>query len=186
MKQSEAEDLNAWDQYQHSKIGNNVEERIRLFELEKYSGADLTMLDTGANNGKFTAQLAHLFKHCTAVEPYAEPVPQPPNVTWTRKGFKEFCETNTDKFDVVYSFAMTIQVEDIDLIDTAEIARLYKQLTAEDGILIYETQKLTKKRHADHAARMIQGFRAQFGDEFHIGKGRSRDTRTVHYFKNTK
>ena len=25
MKQSEAENLNAWDQYQHSKIGNNVE-----------------------------------------------------------------------------------------------------------------------------------------------------------------
>ena len=183
MKQSEAEDLNAWDQYQHSKIGNNVEERIRLFELEKYSGADLTMLDTGANNGKFTAQLAHLFKHCTAVEPYAEPVPQPPNVTWIRKGFKEFCESNTDKFDVVYSFAMTIQVEDIDGIDTDTIAQLYHDLTAENGILIYESQKLTKKRHRAHADRMIASFRKLYGSEFRTGKGRSRDTRTVHYFK---
>ena len=32
MKLSEAENLHAWDQYQHSKIGNNVEERIRLFD----------------------------------------------------------------------------------------------------------------------------------------------------------
>ena len=30
MKLSEAENLHAWDQYQHSKIGNNVEERIRF------------------------------------------------------------------------------------------------------------------------------------------------------------
>lgn len=183
-KKSEAEDLNAWNQYQHSKIGNNVEERIKLFDLEKYSHPEWTMLDTGANNGKFTAQLAHLFKHCTAVEPYAEPVPQPKNVTWIKKGFKDFCESNTEKFDVIYSFAMTIQVADIDCIDTDEIAKLYKQLCKNNGIVIYETQKLTKKRHAEHAYKMIDSFRKIFGKEFLIGKGRSRDTRTVHYFKN--
>lgn len=183
MKQSEAEDLHAWDQYQHSKIGNNVEERIRLFELERYAGKELTLLDTGANNGKFTAQLAHLFHHCTAVEPYAEPVPQPANVTWVRKGFKEFCESNTEQFDVVYSFAMTIQVEDIDHINTDRIAELYHQLTRAGGILIYESQKLSKPRHQAHAERMICSFQKLFGTEFKTGTGRSRDRRSVHYFR---
>ena len=183
MKKSEAEDLNAWNQYQHSKIGNNVEERIKIFELEKYSNPEWTMLDTGANNGKFTAQLAHLFKHCTGLEPYAEPVEQPKNVTWIKKGFKEFCETNTQQFDVVYSFAMTIQVEDIDGIDTDEIAKLYHGLVKPNGIVIYETQKLSKPRHAEHAGRMIKSFQKTFGEEFKTGKGRSRDKRTVHYFK---
>lgn len=183
MKQSEAEDLHAWDQYQHSKIGNNVEERIRLFELERYAGKELTLLDTGANNGKFTAQLAHLFRHCTAVEPYAEPVPQPANVTWIRKGFYEFCKSNTEQFDVVYSFAMTIQVEDIDGIDTDRIAELYYQLTRTGGILIYESQKLSKTRHREHAERMIGSFQKYFGTEFRTGTGRSRDRRSVHYFR---
>jgi len=185
MKLSEAEDLSAWDQYQHSKIGNNVEERIRAFELEKFSGKDLTLLDTGANNGKFTAQLAHLFQHCTAVEPYAQPVPQPANVTWIQKGFKAFCESNTDKFDVVYSFAMTIQVEDIDLINTDRIAELYKRLVRHNGVLIYESQKLSKERHRIHAQRMIESFRQQFGEEFMTKPGRSRDKRTVLYFRNS-
>jgi 2-polyprenyl-3-methyl-5-hydroxy-6-metoxy-1,4-benzoquinol methylase len=183
MKKSEAEDLRAWDQYQHSKIGNNVEERIKLFDLEKYSSTEWTMLDTGANNGKFTAQLAHLFKHCTGLEPYAEPVQQPDNVTWIKQGFKEFCKNNTEQFDVVYSFAMTIQVEDIDGLDTNTIADYYFNLTRNNGIVIYETQKLSKPRHAEHANRMIQSFRKKFGEEFLIGKGRSRDKRTVHYFK---
>jgi len=183
MKKSEAEDLHAWDNYQHSKIGNNVEERIKLFDLESYTGSDKHLLDTGANNGKFTAQLAHLFKTATALEPFAEPVPQPSNVTWIKKGFKEFCESNTQKFDVVYSFAMTIQVADIDLMDTDTIAEKYHQLTADSGVLIYETQKLTKPRHKAHADSMISSFRKFYGNEFRKGKGRSRDTRTVHYFK---
>ena len=186
MKKSEAEDLHAWDQYQHSKIGNNVEERIKLFELIKYSNTEWNMLDTGANNGKFTEQLAHLFKHCTAVEPFAEPVTQPANVTWIKKGFKEFCESNNQQFDIVYSFAMTIQVEDIDCIDTDTIAKHYYKLTKDNGILIYETQKLSKPRHAEHAGRMIKSFQNKFGKEFKIGKGRSRDKRTVHYFKKPK
>lgn len=186
MKKSEAEDLTAWDQYQHSKIGNNVEERIRLFDLESYSGTDKTLLDTGANNGKFTAGLAHLFHSATAVEPFAEPVSQPNNVTWIKKGFKDFCESNTQMFDVVYSFAMTIQVADIDLMDTDTIAKEYYNLTAEGGVLIYETQKLSKPRHKDHAMSMIDSFRQLYGQEFRTGKGRSRDTRTVHYFRRAK
>jgi len=186
MKKSEAENLNAWDQYQHSKIGNNVEERIELFDLKLYCGQDKTLLDTGANNGKFTAQLAHLFKSAVGVEPYAEPVPQPSNVVWIKKGFKEFCESNTEKFDVIYSFAMTIQVADIDGMNTDSIAKEYYNLTAEDGVLIYETQKLTKPRHKDHAMAMIASFRKMYGQEFKIGKGRSRDTRTVHYFLRAK
>ena len=185
MKLSEAEDLHAWDQYQHSKIGNNVEERIAIFDLRKYSGKHLDLLDTGANNGKFTSQLAHLFKSATAVEPYAQPVEQPQNVTWIAKGFKDFCESNTRKFDVVYSFACTIQIEDIDLIDTDTIAQMYFDLTNKDGILIYETQKLSKDRHRQHAQRMIASFKKVFGDEFQIKPGRSRDKRTVHYFKKT-
>ena len=183
MKLSEAENLHAWDQYQHSKIGNNVEERIRLFDLEKYSGKDLTLLDTGANNGKFTAQLAHLFKHTTGVEPYAEPVPQPENVTWYKSGFKNFCETYALKFDVVFSFACTIQIEDIDLIDTDTIAEMYFNLVNKNGILIYESQKLNKDRHKQHAQRMIASFQKKFGKEFEIKSGRSRDKRTVHYYK---
>lgn len=186
MKKSEAEDLTAWDQYQHSKIGNNVEERIRLFDLESYTGTDKTLLDTGANNGKFTAIMANLFQSATAVEPYAKPVPQPSNVTWIKKGFKDFCESNTQRFDVVYSFAMTIQVADIDLMDTDAIAMGYYNLTAEDGVLIYETQKLSKPRHKDHAMSMIASFRKMYGKEFRTGKGRSRDTRTVHYFRRAK
>ena len=132
MKKSEAEDLHAWDQYQHSKLGNNVEERIKLFDLESYTCIDKTLLDTGANNGKFTASLAHLFQSATAVEPFAEPVAQPVNVTWVKKGFNDFCESNTQRFDVVYSFAMTIQVADIDLMDTDTIAKEYYNLTAGD------------------------------------------------------
>ena len=186
MKKSEAEDLHAWDQYQHSKLGNNVEERIKLFDLESYTGIDKTLLDTGANNGKFTAGLAHLFQSATAVEPFAEPVSQPNNVTWIKKGFKEFCESNTQMFDVVYSFAMTIQVADIDLMDTDTIAKEYHDLTAEGGVLIYETQKLSKPRHKDHAMAMIASFRKLYGQEFRTGKGRSRDTRTVHYFRKAK
>jgi len=183
MKKSEAENLHAWDQYQHSKIGNNVEERIRLFDLKSYTGKDKSLLDTGANNGKFTAQLAHLFRHCTAVEPYAEPVAQPDNVTWIKKGFRDFCESNRDTFDVVYSFACTIQIEDIDLLDTDAIAEHYHRLVSENGMLIYETQKLTKPRHRAHAERMIASFQNSFGKEIRIGRGRSRDTRTVHYFQ---
>ena len=183
MKLSEAENLNAWDQYQHSKIGNNVEERIKLFDLEKYSGKDLTLLDTGANNGKFTAQLAHLFKHVTGVEPYAEPVAQPENVTWYKTGFKNFWETYALKFDVVYSFACTIQIEDIDLVDTDTIAKMYFDVTANNGILIYESQKLNRDRHKQHAQRMIASFRKVFGNEFELKAGRSRDQRTVHYYR---
>jgi 2-polyprenyl-3-methyl-5-hydroxy-6-metoxy-1,4-benzoquinol methylase len=183
MKKSEAENLHAWNQYQHSKIGNNVEERIKLFDLESFGDKEKTLLDTGANNGKFTAQLAHLFKSATAVEPFADPVEQPDNVIWVKKGFKDFCNSNSEKFDLVFSFACTIQIEDIDLINTDTIAKMYHDLTNSNGVLIYETQKLTKPRHAEHARRMIASFQNYFGREFKIGKGRSRDTRTVHYFK---
>jgi hypothetical protein len=74
-------------------------------------------------------------------------------------------------------------VADIDLIDTDTIAKEYYDLTANDGVLIYETQKLSKPRHKDHAVAMIASFRKMYGKEFRVGKGRSRDTRTVHYFK---
>ena len=52
-----------------------------------------------------------------------------------------------------------------------------------DGILIYESQKLNRNRHKQHAQRMIASFRKVFGNEFQIKAGRSRDQRTVHYYK---
>jgi 2-polyprenyl-3-methyl-5-hydroxy-6-metoxy-1,4-benzoquinol methylase len=176
-------DIDVWKHYQHSRFGDNVEDRIKLWDLDLYSNPDWTLLDTGASNGKFTALLGHLFKKCVAVEPFADPVVQPNNVEWIKKGFKDFYNENTDQFDVIYSFAMTMQIEEYDQLSTDEIANAYHNLLKPNGILIYETQNLMKVSHRPHALKMLKSFKNIFGKEFRRGQGRIRNSRTVHFWR---
>jgi|TARA_B110000503_G_scaffold138099_1_gene223603 2-polyprenyl-3-methyl-5-hydroxy-6-metoxy-1,4-benzoquinol methylase len=177
---------NSWKYYQHSRFGDNVEDRIKLWDLEQYSSPEWTLLDTGASNGKFTSLLGHLFKKCVAVEPFADPVTQPANVTWIKKGFKDFYRKNIDQFDVIYSFAMTLQIEEYDLMTTDEITQSYNNLLKPNGIIIYETQNLYKLSHRTHALKMLKSFKNIFGKEFRTGQGRTRNNRSVHFWKKNK
>ena len=133
---------------------------------------------------KFGLELKSNFKQIDCVEPFCPvPDPIPNNMIWHSMGFKQFVSTNKQQWDLVLTFACTIQIEDIDLVNTDTIAEMYFDVTANDGILIYESQKLNRNRHKQHAQRMIASFRKVFGNEFQIKAGRSRDQRTVHYYK---
>ena len=62
-----------------------------------------------------------------------------------KKTLKEFCVDHNDTYDVVFSFAMTIQVRDNDGLNEDEIAQRHYDLVKENGMMIYETQKLENR-----------------------------------------
>ena len=51
-----------WNGYQYNKVGDNIAQRISQFKIRSYAGADRTMLDLGANEGRFGIELEKDFK----------------------------------------------------------------------------------------------------------------------------
>ena len=89
-----------------------------------------------------------------------------------KKTFKDFVESNgVNKFDVVFSFAMTIQVRDEDNMAESDIAKGHYDLTKPGGVMIYETQKLqSRPKNQDHVDKMLEAFRSNYGKEIETGE----------------
>ncbi len=173
-----------WNDYQKIGKGNNAKERIDNLNLRRFAGADKTLLDLGANQGEFGIELSKDFKHITSLEPFVEPLKQPDNNTWVKKGFKDFVSNNNEQYDVVFSFAMTIQVRDEDKMTEAEIGKGHYELVKPDGIMIYETQKLdARPLNQEHVDKMLVSFREHFGNEIEDGLARSNGKRRYYIFK---
>ena len=175
---------NEWNNYQKSNIGNSANWRIENLDLRQYAGKDKTLIDLGANHGEFGVELANDFKHITSLEPFVQAPELPDNVTWVAKGFKDYVSESTDTYDVVFSFAMTIQVRDNDKLDENEIANGHYQITKDGGIMIYETQKLEgRPLNQAHVDKMLLAFREKYGKEIKSGNARQSGKRLYYIFK---
>ena len=132
---------NEWTNYQKSNEGNSAKWRIDNLDLRQFAGKDKTLLDLGANHGEFGVELAKDFQHITALEPFVEAPELPENVTWVKKGFKDYIKENKDTFDVVFSFAMTIQVRDNDGLSEDQIASGHYKLVKDGGLIQKQMEK---------------------------------------------
>lgn len=174
---------NLWNDYQKTEK-NSAAWRIEKLNLRKYASKDKTLLDLGANHGEFCLSLSDDFRHVTAVEPFVEAPEMPSNMTWVKNSFKEFIENSDQTYDVVFSFAMTIQVRDLEHLDEDEIAKGHYKLVSPDGVMIYETQKLESREiNQKHVEKMLQSFRNYFGNEIESGEARSSGKREYYVFK---
>jgi 2-polyprenyl-3-methyl-5-hydroxy-6-metoxy-1,4-benzoquinol methylase len=175
---------NEWNNYQKSNVGNSAKWRIENLDLRQFAGKDKTLLDLGANHGEFAVELADDFQHITALEPFVQAPELPENVTWVAKGFKDYVTENTDTFDVVFSFAMTIQVRDNDKLNENQIANGHYHMTKDGGIMIYETQKIENRPlNKSHVDKMLIAFREKFGQEIKSGNARESGKRQYYIFK---
>lgn len=174
---------NLWNDYQKTEK-NSAAWRIEKLNLRKYASKDKTLLDLGANHGEFCLSLSDDFRHVTAVEPFVEAPEMPLNMTWIKNGFKEFIEDSDQTYDVVFSFAMTIQVRDMQGLEENQIAKGHYKLVSPDGIMIYETQKLEEREiNQEHVQRMLASFRSYFGNEIESGEARNSGKRRYYVFK---
>ena len=183
---SEANNMvkNEWNNYQKSNEGNSAKWRIDNLDLRQFAGKDKTLLDLGANHGEFGVELSKDFMHITALEPFVDSPELPDNMTWIKKGFKDFIAESNDTYDVVFSFAMTIQVRDVDGFNEDQIAKGHYDLVKEGGIMIYETQKLEgRPLNQAHVDKMLNAFRAKFGNETTSGNARVSGRRKYYIFK---
>ena len=105
-------------------------------------------------------------------------------MTWVAKGFKDYVNENTDTFDVIFSFAMTIQVRDNDKLNENQIANGHYHMTKDGGIMIYETQKLeARPLNQSHVDKMLLAFREKYGQEIKSGNARQSGKRQYYIFK---
>ena len=160
-----------WNDYQNRPVGNNIADRIKSFGLESFADREASLLDIGANLGGFGMELKHLFEEVHCVEPFAPaPDPMPDNMTWHSKGFKEFSQGNQRQYDLVLTFACTLQIAEIDLMQENEIAQAHAALVAPGGHLIYETQKQKdRERNQKHVAKIVANLRHHLGTEIRSG-----------------
>ena len=175
----------AWKNYQ-AISKNNARDRVELLNLRKYGGKGKTLVDLGANQGEFAIELTDDFDHIHSVEPYVEPLDLPGNVTRVVKGFKDFISVSTmeARFDVVFSFAMTIQVKEFDHMTEDQIAEGHYWLTKPGGTMIYETQKVDNRQdNTVHVYRMLAEFTRCFGIAIESGNARGAGGRKYYVFQ---
>ena len=168
-----------WDYYQSGN--NGARWRIENLNLKRFAGQDKTLLDLGANEGEFGLQLSKHFKHITAVEPFVPAPELPENISWHKKGFKEFMSETNETYDVIFSFATSREIRNTDRLNEDQIAKGHYDLLKPDGILVYETHILDRgdgKDHAnvinmrDHTAKILLSFGKLFGEYIESGNGR--------------
>jgi len=163
-----------WIDYQFNPVGDNIQDRIEGFGIASYSGSDKTMIDIGANHGRFGIELQKEFKHIDCVEPFCPaPDPMPNNMTWHGVGFRDFVSKNDKQWDLVLTFACTIQIKELDLMPEYEIARDHADLVAPGGYLIYETQKKdSRKINQMHVDQMLRNLKTYLGPAVDYGSAR--------------
>jgi len=163
-----------WLNYQNNSVGDNVTDRIKKFGILNYAGPEKTMIDIGANHGKFGIDLQNNFRHIDCVEPFCSaPDPIPTNMSWHSMGFKQFVGTNKQQWDLVLTFACTIQIADIDLMKEADIAKSHYDLIKTNGYLIYETQKQSgRPANGEHVQKIVNAFIKLMGKPIKSGKAR--------------
>ena len=200
-----------WDDYQSN--GNGAKWRIENLNLKRFAGQDKTLLDIGANQGEFEIELSKDFKHITAVEPFVPAPKLPENISWFKKGFKEFITETNNTYDVVFSFATTGEIRNNDKLNEDQIVKGHYDLVKPDGIIVYETHLLDRKDgkyygdndflsalisgdlnidintyekgspRQKHTYKMLKAFREQFGKEIESGNGRTFGKRKYYIFK---
>ena len=177
-----------WNNYQNRPVGNNIADRIKSFGLKSFADREASLLDIGANLGGFGMELKDLFKEVHCVEPFAPaPDPVPANMTWHRQGFKEFSQKNERQYDLVLTFACTLQIAEIDLLQENQIAQAHADLVTPGGYLIYETQKQKdRQRNQIHVAKMVANLRHQLGTEIRSGDSPRGSGRQFFVFHKTK
>jgi hypothetical protein len=177
-----------WNDYQNRPVGNNIADRIKSFGLESFADREASLLDVGANLGGFGVELKDLFREVHCVEPFAPaPDPMPDNMTWHKKGFREFSQTNERQYDLVLTFACTLQIAEIDLMQENEIAQAHAALVAPGGHLIYETQKQKdRERNQIHVAKIVANLRHHLGTEIRSGDSPRGHGRQFFVFQKTK
>ena len=173
-----------WNDYQNNETAgtsNSAKWRIDHLNLKRFAGQDKTLLEIGANQGQFAIELSPDFKHITAVEPFVPTPNLPENVSWFKKGFKEFISETNETYDVVFSFATSREIRNNDKIHEGHIAKGHYDLVKPDGILIYETHLLDRQDMQRHSRIMLNAFRKLFNEE--IESGKSRNERMYYIFK---
>jgi len=178
-------DNTKWNNYQDSRIGNDAEDRKKIFELDKYGGKEKIALDIGANRGKIAESIQNDFKEVHCVEPFADPIKfDNNNIKWHKKTYVEWSRQNDKKFDLIMCFAVSIQIVELDGLQENELVSSIVDHLATGGIVIYESQKVENRPvNKIHVDKMLASFRLQLGPEIKLGPSRAQGLRTFHIFK---
>ena len=179
-------DTTKWNNYQDSRIGNDAEDRYKLFNVARYGGKEKLALDIGANRGKIAQAMQKDFKQIHCVEPFAEPVKyDKQKIVWHKKSYNEWVKDNKVRFDFIMCLAVSIQIVELDGIPEHELVMSMKQQLSPSGYLLYESQKVENRPiNQTHVDKMLASFRQHFGPEVITGPSRKKGLRTFHIFQN--
>ena len=176
-----------WQTYQN-KTADNIDERLKIFKLDRFGGEGLSMLDIGASTGDFVKALANCFTEVTAVEPFIpKPDNLPSNVTWKSMGYNNFIKQNANQYDLVLCLRASLQIADIDMINEETIARTLSLLVNPNQFLIFETTRQVRLRvYQTHVADMLGYLKTFFGPPIETGNLGQKGGRMYYVFKKTR
>ena len=178
--------VNEWKKYQKRYGMDAAIDRVARMNLSTVCTKDKNVVDIGCNDGYITMLVAPMVNSATGVEPHIElPTDKPGNVKWAKVDFNKFLarKTSANKFDVVLSLAVSIQLRDFGGLTEQEIVDGYASLLTPGGIVVHETQKLEDRpNNQEHTKWMLEAFATKFEIIDH-GQARPGGRREYYHFQ---
>jgi len=178
--------VNEWKKYQKRYGMDAAIDRVARMNLSTVCTKDKNVVDIGCNDGYITMLVAPMVNSATGVEPHVElPTDKPDNVKWAKVDFNKFLarKTSANKFDVVLSLAVSIQLRDFGGLTEQEIVDGYASLLTPGGIVVHETQKLEDRpNNQEHTKWMLEAFATKFEIIDH-GQARPGGRREYYHFQ---
>ena len=178
--------VNEWKKYQKRYGMDAAIDRVARMNLSTVCTKDKNVVDIGCNDGYITMLVAPMVNSAVGVEPHVElPTDKPGNVKWAKVDFNKFLarKTSANKFDVVLSLAVSIQLRDFGGLTEQEIVDGYASLLTPGGIVVHETQKLEDRpNNQEHTKWMLEAFATKFEIIDH-GQARPGGRREYYHFQ---
>ena len=157
--------INEWKKYQKRYGMDDAINRVERMQFSKVITPDHNVVDIGCNDGYISMLVAPMAKNIVGVEPHVS------------------LPTAKNKFDVVLSLAVSIQLRDFGGLTEQEIVDGYASLLVEGGMVIHETQKLENRpNNQTHTANMLDAFATKFEIIEH-GNARPGGKREYYHFR---
>jgi len=172
-----------WKNYQKRFGKDEANDRIDKIGMRDLLTPETRLVDIGCNEGYFSKELGKNVKSVVGVEPHVELSDPTKTVTWFKGTFNEFLESDPEKFDVLLSLAVSIQLRDFGGLTEQEIVDGYASLLVPGGIVVHETQKLDQRpNNQEHTKWMLEAFATKFEIIKH-GQARSGGGREYYHFR---
>ena len=189
MTQPGLKQLSAWLKYQKRYGMDDAIDRVERMHLADVCKTEHNLVDIGCNDGYISILVSPLVKEVTGVEPHVSlPTKEngkPKNVKWANVDFNTFLKKDKlkNKFDVLLSLAVSIQLRDFGDLSEQEIVDGYASLLVPSGIVVHETQKLQDRpNNQEHTKLMLDAFATKFEIIKH-GQARSSGGREYYHLR---